>query len=277
VRKWAPRILLGLALLGTILAVGLRGEIETNRLKQRADSLTAELQETREELALLTALQNKTEEALEERVNAAHDRISEVVAAREDEEQQKLDPAEVVSEIQGAVFTVRAGLSEGTAFGFFTYQEETWFVTNWHVLEGAARLGSTQVTLIQGDRQWVGEIWSGDQESDVAILKVEATFPVLRNAHDYGHIPRVGDPVLAYGSPHGLEGTATVGIVSVIRGDLIQTDAQINPGNSGGPLVNNLGEVIGINTLGVGGGGTGIGFAIDIQVVCRELTEEGHC
>jgi S1-C subfamily serine protease len=71
-----------------------------------------------------------------------------------------------------------------------------------------------------------------------------------------------------------LEGSATVGIVSAIRGGYIQTDAQINHGNSGGPLVNASGEVLGLTTLGYGDG-SGVGFAVDIRVLCNELVVFG--
>jgi len=71
----------------------------------------------------------------------------------------------------------------------------------------------------------------------------------------------------------GLEGTATAGVVSAIRGRLIQTDAPLNPGNSGGPLLNRHGEVIGINTLG---GGNSLGFAVESRLLCT-LLEGGGC
>lgn len=81
----------------------------------------------------------------------------------------------------------------------------------------------------------------------------------------------VGDPVIAIGSPFGLEGSVTTGIVSRIEDDWYQTSALINPGNSGGPLLDREGRVLGINTLSVGGGGSGIGAAIRLKVTCKVI------
>jgi S1-C subfamily serine protease len=79
--------------------------------------------------------------------------------------------------------------------------------------------------------------------------------------------PTVGDQVLAYGSPFGLPDTVTKGILSAVRGDYIQTDAQINHGNPGGPLLNARGEVVGITTYDLEGGGGGQGSAW--RLACR--------
>jgi putative serine protease PepD len=87
----------------------------------------------------------------------------------------------------------------------------------------------------------------------------------------------VGDPVLAYGSPQGLQGTATVGIISAIRTGWIQTDAQINHGNSGGPLVDRRGRVLGITSLAFVGGGSGLGFAVDARKLCPLLAGMTGC
>ena len=86
-----------------------------------------------------------------------------------------------------------------------------------------------------------------------------------------GHDPTIGDPVLAFGSPIGFQASATVGIISAIRSQSIQTDAQINPGSSGGPLLNARGEVIGITSIGFGVGRSGPGFAIDVRELCTLL------
>jgi serine protease Do len=85
---------------------------------------------------------------------------------------------------------------------------------------------------------------------------------------------KVGDPVIAYGSPYGLENTVTVGVVSAIRGNYIQTDAPINHGNSGGPLLNKAGEVVGLTTSALANSNS-LGFAVSVQRVCDLL--EGGC
>jgi putative serine protease PepD len=90
--------------------------------------------------------------------------------------------------------------------------------------------------------------------------------------------PTVGDQVLAYGSPFGLPDTVTKGILSAVRGDYIQTDAQINHGNPGGPLLNARGEVVGITTDDLeGGGGSGLGVAISLPAFCRAVFQDGSC
>ena len=87
----------------------------------------------------------------------------------------------------------------------------------------------------------------------------------------------VGEPVMAYGSPYGLEDTATVGIISAFPKQFIQTDAPINHGNSGGPLLDQYGDVVGITSYGVGAGGSGLGLAIDVDEVCQVLLTADIC
>jgi serine protease Do len=154
-------------------------------------------------------------------------------------------------------------------------------LTNAHVVEGAEEV---EVTLLDGSRH-KAKVVGVDTKTDLAVLRIEGArnFPALRlgNSDEV----RVGDWVLAVGSPFGLDATVTSGIVSAKArqigagpyDDFLQTDAAINPGNSGGPLVNMRGEVIGINTAIVRGG-SGIGFAIPSNLARRvsaELLEKG--
>ncbi|HEU5193980.1 MAG TPA: trypsin-like peptidase domain-containing protein [Methylomirabilota bacterium] len=145
-------------------------------------------------------------------------------------------------------------------------------VTNEHVVRGATRLA---VKLADG-RELPGTVLGADAHLDLALVKIAASgLPVV----PLGDSTRlaVGEPVMAIGSPFGLDQTATVGIISALDrtlrlepgGRFIQTDARVNPGNSGGPLINRRGQVIGINTLVYthDGGETGIGFAIPAHVV----------
>ncbi len=143
-------------------------------------------------------------------------------------------------------------------------------VTNHHVIEDADRI---RVKL--GDNEEYDAVLVGrDPSTDLALLRIQGAkreFPAVRLG-DSQQL-KVGDWVVAIGSPFGLERTVTAGIVSakgrVIGSgpydDFIQTDASINPGNSGGPLLNLKGEVVGINTAIVAGG-QGIGFAIPINL-----------
>jgi len=170
----------------------------------------------------------------------------------------------------------------------FLYDRDGHVLTNYHVVSGARRVW---VHLADG-RTLDAEVVGTDSETDVAVLRVTPAqeLPTLRlgKAADLA----IGDWVAAVGNPLGyLDGTFTVGVVSgkgrsevLIRGgspsyqDFIQTDAAINFGNSGGPLVNRSGEVVGINTA-FGGQGSGIGFAIPIELareVAESLVQSGH-
>lgn len=144
-------------------------------------------------------------------------------------------------------------------------------LTNAHVVNGADKV---TVTLKDG-RTLEGKVQGEDQVTDIAVVKVKGgDLPVapLGNSNQV----RVGDWAIAVGNPLGLDNTVTLGIVSTLkrssaqvgipdkRLDFIQTDAAINPGNSGGPLLNDQGEVIGINTA-IRADAMGIGFAIPID------------
>jgi serine protease Do len=155
----------------------------------------------------------------------------------------------------------------------FIISENGYIITNSHVINEADEL----LVTLQDGQEYSAEIIGADPDSDVAVIKIDAT--------DLPHVPlgdsddvEVGQWVLAVGSPFGLSHSVTAGIVSA-KGrtttritqydDLIQTDAAINPGNSGGPLVNLRGEAIGLNTaiLSRSGGYMGISFAIPSNMV----------
>lgn len=151
----------------------------------------------------------------------------------------------------------------------FIIDPEGYIVTNNHVIEGADEI----VVKLKNGKEFDAEIVGRDPNTDLALLKVKSpeNFQALKLG-DSDQL-KVGQWVVAIGSPFGLEQTVTAGIVSakgrVIGSgpydDFIQTDASINPGNSGGPLTNMEGEVIGINTAIVASG-QGIGFAIPINL-----------
>jgi serine protease Do len=137
----------------------------------------------------------------------------------------------------------------------------------------------TITVRLSEDEEYPARIVGRDPPTDLALLKINARRRLPAATLGDSDALRVGDRVLAIGSPFGLEQTVTAGIVSakgrVIDGpydDFIQTDAAVNPGNSGGPLVNTGGEVIGINSanLSESGGSVGIGFAIPINLA-KEL------
>jgi len=148
--------------------------------------------------------------------------------------------------------------------------EKGFILTNKHVIEEATKI---QVKLPGDPTIYTAKVVGSDQDTDLAVIKIEANkhLPTARLGNSDG--VQVGDWVLAFGSPFGLEATVTAGIVSAKdRANIsnkqfqrfIQTDAAINPGNSGGPLVNLAGEVIGINTAiyTSSRGYEGVGFAL---------------
>lgn len=171
---------------------------------------------------------------------------------------------------------------EGTASGTgFVISDDGYIVTNDHVVEN--HQGDVRVTF-SDDKTVTGKVVGQDPSNDIAIVKVD------KDDHKLTTLPlgdsskvAVGDPVVAIGSPFGLNQSVTTGIVSALQrtitapnnfsiDNVIQTDAAINPGNSGGPLLNGAGEVIGVNsqiaTGGSGGNGNvGIGFAVPSDTV----------
>jgi putative serine protease PepD len=186
---------------------------------------------------------------------------------------RELDTAKVVAEAQEAVFTIYTDQAQGTAFAVFpTDDGGTWLATNSHVVDDAIR-ADRRVRLVQGDRSWQGQVATWQDRPDVALIRVVGDLPTLSVAAS----PTVGDQVLAYGSPFGLPDTVTKGIISAVRGDYLQTDAQINHGNSGGPLLNARGEVLGITTYDLEGGGSGLGVAISMPAFCKAVFQDESC
>jgi serine protease Do len=145
-------------------------------------------------------------------------------------------------------------------------------MTNAHVVDGADEV----LVTLTDKREFKAKIIGADKRTDVALVKIEASgLPAVR-VGDVSRL-RVGEWVMAIGSPFGLENTVTAGIVSAKQRDtgdylpFIQTDVAINPGNSGGPLINMRGEVIGINSqiYSRSGGFMGISFAIPMDEAVR--------
>ncbi|EDZ93880.1 2-alkenal reductase [Limnospira maxima CS-328] len=165
-------------------------------------------------------------------------------------------------------------LQRGTGSGFIISSDGR-LITNAHVVDGA---NIVRVTLNDG-RVFQGQVRGVDELTDIAVVKIEAQdLPTAPIGVSEGLIP--GQWAIAIGNPLGLDNTVTVGIISAIgrsssqvgipnkRVRFIQTDAAINPGNSGGPLLNDRGQVIGINTA-IRSNAQGLGFAIPIETALR--------
>src|SRR5688572_22161629 len=200
---------------------------------------------------------------------------------------ESMSVSESYEQTSKSVVEITSISSESTPFGQeeqakgqgsgFVFDAEGHIVTNQHVVDGVQTVSV---------RFWDGSTYDGtvvgsDPSTDLAVVKVDAPANVLEplalgNSDDL----TVGEPVVALGSPFGLEGTVTSGIVSALHrqmtapnnftiNDSIQTDAAINHGNSGGPLVNGAGEVVGVNAQieSESGGSDGIGFAIPSKTI----------
>jgi S1-C subfamily serine protease len=195
--------------------------------------------------------------------------------------------SEIYEQTYKSVVEITSISSQSTPFGQeqqargqgsgFVYDAEGHIVTNQHVVDGAETVSV---------RFWDGSTYDGtvvgsDPSTDLAVVKVDAPANILQPlALGSSDDLTVGETVVALGSPFGLEGTVTSGIVSALHrqmtapnnftiNDSIQTDAAINHGNSGGPLVNGAGEVVGVNAQieSESGGSDGIGFAIPSKTV----------
>ncbi|MDP7048977.1 MAG: trypsin-like peptidase domain-containing protein [Verrucomicrobiota bacterium] len=176
----------------------------------------------------------------------------------------------------------RGPVFDGQGSGL-VYSEDGIILTNRHVVENADKV---KIVLRDGTEH-SGEVLGVDRESDIAVVKIDATGLRAAKLGD-SEKTKVGEFAIAVGSPYELDYSVTVGHVSakgrrvftdqmMFDQDFIQTDASINPGNSGGPLVNIHGEVIGINTL-IRGVNTGIGFAVPVNLAKRiadMLIEDG--
>ena len=162
-------------------------------------------------------------------------------------------------------------IPRGVGSGFIV-SVDGFVMTNAHVIEGADEV----IVTLTDKREFKARIVGSDRRTDVAVVKIEATGLPSVKLGDASRV-RVGEWVMAIGSPFGLENTVTAGIVSAKQRDtgdylpFIQTDVAINPGNSGGPLINMRGEVIGINSqiYSRSGGFQGISFAIPIDEAVR--------
>jgi S1-C subfamily serine protease len=191
------------------------------------------------------------------------------------------------SESPFSLGTEGEGEERGTATGSgFVINANGTILTNWHVVENAVKV----TVSFEHGKAVEAKVIGKDPSNDLAVLHIPTeglTMHVLTLGDSSK--AQVGDPVLAIGNPFGLERTLTTGVVSALQRTLtspngftidnvLQTDAPINPGNSGGPLLNEAGEVIGINSqIETGGSGSdgsvGIGFAVPINTAKSELPE----
>lgn len=197
----------------------------------------------------------------------------------------------IKTQVQGYSYFTGATVYEGVGSGFIL-TESGYIVTNYHVIEDAMAIK----VILENGNEYDATLVGSDELSDLAVLKIEPEEELHTVVVGNSDTVVAGDSVIAIGCPAGIEfsGTATSGMVSMARREIsitdaygraqktmyvIQIDAPINPGNSGGPLLNDRGEVIGINTLKLSSTGyEGIGFALPINGVMEivnQLCEKG--
>ncbi|MGB3604932.1 MAG: trypsin-like peptidase domain-containing protein [Gordonia sp. (in: high G+C Gram-positive bacteria)] len=195
--------------------------------------------------------------------------------------------ARVAKAVQNSVVTieVRTAVDGGSGSGFIV-DKRGYIVTNNHVISKAANDSKAKLEVVFSDRQRVpARLVGRDIKTDLAVIKVDDVAGLTVSKLGDSDKLQIGQEVIAFGSPLGLDKTVTSGIVSALgravplRPDAdsdtdavinaIQTDASINPGNSGGPLLNDDGQVVGVNTAGAmtAGGSIGLGFAIPVNEV----------
>jgi putative serine protease PepD len=197
--------------------------------------------------------------------------------------------AEVAPKVVSISVVSTSGSGTGSGAIIRSNSTQSFVVTNNHVIASAATAGTITVETNDGER-YTATIVGRDVAYDLAVLRInKGNLPVLEYGNSNSLV--IGEPVTAFGSPLGLSGTVTSGIVSAVNRpvttgslgsesyiDAIQTDAAINPGNSGGPLVDSQGKMVGVNsaiaTLGTSTSGSiGLGFSIPVNQAKRIINE----
>ncbi|SDJ79121.1 S1C family serine protease [Nonomuraea jiangxiensis] len=212
----------------------------------------------------------------------------------------QLTVAEVAAKVQPTVVMIEGQTGEGSGV---VLSEDGLILTNNHVVEGAAQGGGQMTVKFSDGKTARATVVGTDPATDLAVIKAEGVSGLSKATLGDSDALKVGDPVLAIGSPLGLDGSVTAGIVSALDrtlttgpeqrqqlppgwgqeqqqspgttiGGAIQTDASINPGNSGGALVNAAGELVGINTaIASEAAGGGVGFAIPVNTA-KQVSEQ---
>jgi S1-C subfamily serine protease len=175
--------------------------------------------------------------------------------------------APLAARVLKSVFTVETDRGLGSGFIAWRDSDSSYLLTANHVVEGQL---TGDITVSRKGGSWSGEIDAVDPKHDLAVIRISArpvgAWPLWQTPRT--GLPQTGDQLLLLGSPYGLYGTVTTGIVSRVTGRVIQTDAAANPGNSGGPALDKEGNVVGVL---VAGGGENINFVVPIRLACAKL------
>lgn len=266
---------LGALVYGGVLLVDVGARVRTlqeqvgesdARVEELAGAVSAAQAETEEVRRQLDAVERGLT-SIGGRVESAEDGLAGIGERVGSVEGEVSERSGAVFDVQGisavaleSVVTVHCGTGLGSGFAYDVSGAPSGYrtavVTNYHVIEGCTYTDGPQAWVEWGGREPGTQLWTWDVVNDLALLWVDSVIPPLADAAE----PRVGDPVLAIGSPLGLTNTVTQGIVSNVYSDAIQTDASVDHGNSGGPLVGRNGGVLGVITLGLGDQNTNIAW-----------------
>lgn len=195
------------------------------------------------------------------------------VASFERSQRSQPDWPSIAAAIEASVVTIEAGDFSGSGWVAHSDTAGSDIVTNFHVVAEAWTAGIATVRVRHQDRTMDGTIVRVDQSDDLAVIHVDERMSMLPAE---ARRPQIGSTVMAVGSPLGLDGTVTLGIVSGYRSlegsDYIQFSAPISPGNSGGPVIDAHGRVVAVASAKlVGEGVEALSLGIPVQTVCLKL------
>ena len=246
-----PAIVAGLAVLAA-LGVSLFAVASVREQRLQVDILRGDVRELEGRLEEFRL----SDEKLDGRLKASEGKLR--------EKDQGIAP--LAARVLRSVFTVKTDDGLGAGFAGWVQDGQLYVVTAAHVVSEVGE----QVLLERNTGSWRAEVVGRDRGRDLAVLRVDG-MPSGAKAlwqRAKANKPRVGDALLLIGSPYGLGGTVTSGVVSRVRPKEIQTDAAANPGNSGGPAVDRKGRIVGVL---VAGGGENLNFAVPIMRLCGSL------
>lgn len=238
----------GLIAVGVVVAVGWIGY---ERISSDQDQQQGEIN--------ALAGQMETLETSLARLNATTAALKRKIGQQEKEISAGLAP--LASRTLRSVYSIETDDGSGSGWAAWIDEGATFIITANHVVEG-----TDTVTVRQKTSDWRGTVIRTDAVNDLALIRVDKEIgpPMWANAN-VQPTPSVGDTLVLVGSPYGLEGTVTTGVVSRITYNEIQTDAAANPGNSGGPAVDRQGRVVGVL---LSGGGENLNFTVPIKRAC---------
>jgi len=264
----AVTVLLVVASLAAVAAAAAAGSafVQATRAREAVDVGNAAL-------ARSAAQQGRLRDELQD-LTAAHRELRHTVAGLQAELDQAPDDSAVVKSAARSVFTILTSFGSGSGFVAMNRSGHALVVTNFHVVASGYLGGDRTVTVQRDQHSWTGRVIEVSEGDDLAVISLDRRLPALPIADQR---PAVGDALLVLGSPLGLGGTVTSGIVSAYRNDFgqdyLQFSAPISPGNSGGPVIDQKGRVVGVSVAKmIGNGAEGLSFAIPAGRLCFALS-----